>query len=165
MPAATQTNGNHVDGANGVNGHGQNGTQSALCSVEAFTSEPLDYVVIGGGTAGLVVAARLTEDPSITVGVLEAGEARLEDQKVLTPTSYPTLIGRGDYDWLMTSVPQVRRKVKWSMLFFSDDGKARSNEQDLLYATWKASRWLKRNQLFDVRPRLPKGLRWVGIHG
>jgi choline dehydrogenase len=32
-----------------------------------------DYVVVGGGTAGLAVAARLAEDPSITVAVIEAG--------------------------------------------------------------------------------------------
>ena len=32
-----------------------------------------DYVVIGGGTSGLVVANRLTEDPNITVLVIEYG--------------------------------------------------------------------------------------------
>lgn len=32
-----------------------------------------DYVIIGGGTAGLTVADRLTEDPDIDVLVLEAG--------------------------------------------------------------------------------------------
>ena len=32
-----------------------------------------DYVVVGGGTAGLTIAARLAEDPSITVAVIEAG--------------------------------------------------------------------------------------------
>jgi choline dehydrogenase-like flavoprotein len=47
-------------------------------STEEFTSKQYDYVIIGGGTAGLVVAARLTEDPNITVAVLEAGENRLD---------------------------------------------------------------------------------------
>ena len=32
-----------------------------------------DYVIIGGGTAGLVLAGRLSEDPNISVAVLEAG--------------------------------------------------------------------------------------------
>ncbi|PIL34201.1 hypothetical protein GSI_03912 [Ganoderma sinense ZZ0214-1] len=41
---------------------------------EQFVSTTFDYVVVGGGTAGLVVAARLTEDPNVTVGVIEAGE-------------------------------------------------------------------------------------------
>jgi choline dehydrogenase len=32
-----------------------------------------DYVVVGGGTAGLTIAARLAEDNNITVAVIEAG--------------------------------------------------------------------------------------------
>lgn len=44
----------------------------ALCvTAEEFLKHNYDFIVIGGGTAGLVVAARLTENPRIYLGVLE----------------------------------------------------------------------------------------------
>jgi choline dehydrogenase-like flavoprotein len=81
-------------------------TGPALCSLDEFLAQSYDYVVVGGGTAGLVVAARLTENPSVTVGVIEAGQNRMDDKQISTPCLYPSLIGRPEYDWCMTSTPQ-----------------------------------------------------------
>lgn len=85
-----------------ANGH----AESALCSVKDFVSQDFDYVIVGGGTAGLCVAARLTENSDVKVGVIEAGADRMDDPQVYTPSLYPTLIGREKYDWCYQSVPQ-----------------------------------------------------------
>ena len=37
------------------------------------TNATFDYVIVGGGTAGLTIATRLAEDPAISVAVIEAG--------------------------------------------------------------------------------------------
>ncbi|KAI5247817.1 alcohol oxidase [Aureobasidium subglaciale] len=79
----------------------------ALCAcARGFLSETYDFIVIGGGTAGLTIAARLTEDPDIVVGVLEAGKSRLDDPLVDTPATFPQLLGNPDYDYGYKSVPQ-----------------------------------------------------------
>lgn len=66
-----------------------------------------DYLIVGGGLAGLVVAARLTEDPNTSVLVLEAGEDRTTDPRIRTPASWPSLLGSDEFDWSYATIPQV----------------------------------------------------------
>ena len=42
------------------------------------TSKLYHFIIVGGGTAGLTLAANLTEDPLVNVLVLEAGDNRLD---------------------------------------------------------------------------------------
>ena len=70
---------------------------------------PFDYIIAGGGTAGLVLAARLSEDEDIRVLVVEAGGDRGNDPLILTPGLVTGVYGKDEYDWNFLSTPQVSR--------------------------------------------------------
>lgn len=72
-----------------------------------FESMSFDYLIAGGGTAGLAVAARLVENPSVKVGVIEAGINHIDDPKILTPMDLVLLLNDPQYDWAYNSTPQV----------------------------------------------------------
>ncbi|KAI4154920.1 MAG: hypothetical protein L6R39_001317 [Caloplaca ligustica] len=80
-------------------------------SAAAFAASTFDYLIAGGGTAGLTLAARLTEDPTITVGVIEAGVDRSDDPKVLTPGLATSMWEDPDYDWIFKTLPQTNGRV------------------------------------------------------
>ena len=73
-----------------------------------------DYVVVGGGTAGCVLAGRLTQDPDIRVLLLEAGP-RTGPAEMADPGAWMTLLG-GPWDWDYATVPQSGldgRTLRW----------------------------------------------------
>ncbi|WP_418320248.1 GMC family oxidoreductase [Piscinibacter sakaiensis] len=64
-----------------------------------------DYLVVGGGSAGCVLAARLSEDPAVTVALLEAGPT---DSSMLLhcPAGIALLARTGGANWCFETVPQ-----------------------------------------------------------
>jgi choline dehydrogenase len=74
-----------------------------------------DYVIVGGGSAGCVVAARLAEDPGSRVLLLEAGPDGSAIDEIQVPAAYNRLF-RTRYDWNLVTLPQERadgRPVYW----------------------------------------------------
>ncbi|OGE52901.1 hypothetical protein PENARI_c009G11582 [Penicillium arizonense] len=77
-------------------------------TLEHFAALQLDYIIIGGGTAGLAVAARLSEDAEVQVGVIEAGPSALDRENngaINIPGRYGETIG-SEYDWQFETISQ-----------------------------------------------------------
>ena len=68
-------------------------------------SMSFDYVIAGGGSAGCALAARLAEDKSVTVAVVEAG-GRGRDLFVRMPAGNGFVFGNPRLDWGYESTPQ-----------------------------------------------------------
>jgi choline dehydrogenase len=63
-----------------------------------------DYVIIGAGSAGCVLANRLSEDPQAKVLLVEAGTADTR-REIAIPVAFPSLF-RTECDWNYATVPQ-----------------------------------------------------------
>ena len=73
-----------------------------------------DYIIVGAGSAGCVLAARLSADPQISVLLLEAGPAD-DATEIHAPAALSRLF-QGPYDWNYRTVPQRRaagRSIYW----------------------------------------------------
>src|SRR5512140_2058113 len=68
-------------------------------------SETFDYVIAGAGTAGLVVASRLSERSDVTVAVVEPGDDLRNDPNV-TSINFSFANFNASINWQYTSVNQ-----------------------------------------------------------
>ncbi len=64
-----------------------------------------DYIVVGAGSAGCVLANRLSANPAVNVLLLEPGSADLDQPKLFDPTLWP-LNFSSETDWAYVSTPQ-----------------------------------------------------------
>ncbi|KAM5536363.1 hypothetical protein V8D89_009961 [Ganoderma adspersum] len=104
-----------------------------LTTLDQVSGKSFDYVIVGGGTAGLVVAARFSEDPTKSVLVLEAGGAHLGDPMVDLPASYGKSFKNEEYDWAFTTVPQKHAE---NTSFFWPRGKGLGGSSATNFYVW-----------------------------
>lgn len=106
--------------------------KSSFSNVEAFLDHRFTHLIIGGGTAGLVVAARLSENPDLTVGILEAGPAAFDERSINVPGRFGESLG-SEYDWKFETVVQSGvngRTLPWAR------GRVLGGSSALNFMTW-----------------------------
>ena len=69
-----------------------------------------DYVIAGAGSAGCTLAARLAEDPSLKVCLVEAG-GNGHNLFIRMPAGNGFIFGNSRLDWGFESVPQALERI------------------------------------------------------
>lgn len=83
--------------------------QLLLCV--SVLAETFDYVVVGAGTAGLVIANRLSENSAVTVAVIEPGGDERENPQVKSASSFLQAFNtRVDWNYRTVNQPFVNNR-------------------------------------------------------
>jgi choline dehydrogenase len=75
-----------------------------------------DVLVLGAGSAGCVIAARLSEDSGTQVAVIEAGPLAWNEPWIRIPAGFARLYASGKYDWRFHTEPEPGldgRSIHW----------------------------------------------------
>lgn len=91
-------------------------SKQRFMSASAAAAMSPDYVVIGAGPAGCVMASRLSEDPSTKVLLVEAGRDN-DDLRIKLPAGVAAMVTRPRFDWGWQTLPDPSingRSLTWS---------------------------------------------------
>jgi choline dehydrogenase len=73
---------------------------------DAAISNQYDHIIVGGGSAGCIIAARLSEGGTRRVLLIEAGGTDVGRPSIVEPGSWPANLG-SDVDWQYRTTPQL----------------------------------------------------------
>ncbi|CDO71815.1 GMC oxidoreductase [Trametes cinnabarina] len=117
--------------------------EQQLAKVEDVADKTFDFVIIGGGLAGCVLAARLSENPEVSVAVLEAGKSHINDPLVSIPDGWMRQAFNPEYDWLFRTKPQSRVQngittpdAKPNPSFYWSRGKGLGGSSNINFLFW-----------------------------
>ncbi|KAJ5836277.1 hypothetical protein N7447_002303 [Penicillium robsamsonii] len=94
-----------------------------------------DFIIVGGGTAGNVVAGRLAENPNAKILVVEAGAGNSQDIEEIRTPSEAMQLRDSQYDWAYKST-MVKRDDYERIEKPNTRGKALGGSSSLNYFTW-----------------------------
>ena len=110
-----------------------------------------DYMIVGAGSAGCVMAHRLSQDGRVSVLVIEGGGTNLDQEKIINPMLYVTNFGT-DTDWGNKTIPQANLMNRPS-----SPRSARSSAADRASTPPSGSK--------ATKPTTTPGRRWPGRTG
>lgn len=94
-----------------------------------------DFIVVGGGTAGNIVAARLTENPAVRVLILEAGIGSSENNEEIRTPGHAMELRGSQHDWAFKTT-MVKRDDYERIEKPNTRGKALGGSSSLNYFSW-----------------------------